>query len=114
MGGTGFNIQAFLAYLGEDRDLAMELLAAFVEDAPVRLRSLIEAAGSGDADAAVRAAHSLKGMCGVIRDQEATAQALDLEMAGRRGDVAALRAGLPALEQSLARILERARAFLAA
>lgn len=112
MGGTGFNIQDFLAYLGEDRELAMELLAAFVEDAPARLRSLAEAAGSGDAEAAVRAAHSLKGMCGVVRDQEATAQALDLEMAGRRGDVAALRSGLPGLEQSLARILELARAFL--
>ena len=114
MGGTGFNIQAFLAYLGEDRELARELLAAFMEDAPARLKSLAEAAGSGDAEAAVRAAHSLKGMCGVVRDQEATAQALEMELAGRRGDVAALRSGLPGLQESLARILDRARAFLAA
>lgn len=114
MGGAGFNIQAFLAYLGEDRELAAELLSAFVEDAPARFKSLAEAAGSGDAEAAVRAAHSLKSMCGVVRDQEATAQALEMELAGLRGDVAALLSGLPSLEQSLARILDRARAFLAA
>ena len=114
MGGTGFNIQAFLAYLGEDSELAKELLEAFAEDAPVRLGSLAQAVAAGDAEAAVRAAHSLKGMCGVVRDQEATAQALDLEMAGRRGDVAALRSGLPGLQASLARILELAQAYLAA
>lgn len=114
MGGAGFNIQAFLAYLGEDRELATELLAAFVEDAPVRLNSLAQAVAAGDAEAAVRAAHSLKGMCGVVRDQEATAQALELELAGRRGDLAALRSGLPGLQASLARILELARAYLSA
>lgn len=113
MGTSGFDIQTFLNYLGQDHELAVELLTAFVEDAPLRLKSLAEAVQAGDADNAVRAAHSLKGMCGVVRDQPSTALALELEMAGRRSDLEALRAGLPKLEQALAGILEQARTFLA-
>jgi HPt (histidine-containing phosphotransfer) domain-containing protein len=114
MAPSSFDVQTFLDYLGGDRELAAELLAAFAEDAPQRLQALARAVAANNAEDAVRAAHSLKGMCGVVRDQEAVSLALDLEMAGRRGDLASLRAGLPPLEQALDHILETARAFLAA
>ncbi len=114
MAPSSFDIQTFLDYLGGDRELAVELLAAFTEDAPQRLEALARALAEDNAEDAVRAAHSLKGMCGVVRDQEAVGLALDMEMAGRRGDLAGLRAGLPGLERALARILETARPFLAA
>lgn len=100
MSTPGFDADLFLQYLGDDRELAVELLTAFNEDAPVRLADLTSAAEAGDFEAATRAAHSLKGMCGVLRAREVA----DL----------ALGAAMPGLTQGLRGILDRAAAFLSA
>jgi histidine phosphotransfer protein HptB len=47
--------------LGDDPEFLRELVDEFLQDAPKHLESLREAASSGDATTARRAAHTLKG-----------------------------------------------------
>ncbi|WP_084630599.1 Hpt domain-containing protein [Desulfovibrio aminophilus] len=113
MSTPGFDPDLFLEYLGDDRELAVELLTAFTEDAPVRLTDLTSAVEALDFESATRSAHSLKGMCGVLRDREVAALALEMETAARTRDEAALHAALPKLTHGLREVLDRAAAFLA-
>lgn len=82
-----FNKQQFLQSLAEDEELARELLAAFMEDSPVRSASLGEALNADDAGAAAKLAHSLKGMCGVVRADDLVSLALAMEDSAKRGDL---------------------------
>jgi len=86
-----FDAQAFLRSLADDRELAMELLSAFMEDSPVRHAELGEAIEAGDAETASKRAHSLKGMCGVVRAQDLLNLALNMEVSAREGDLARTR-----------------------
>ena len=82
-----FDSTAFLKSLAEDRELAEELLAAFLEDSLVRQESLGRALDDNDADAASKLAHSLKGMCGVVRSEELVSIALNMEHLAKNGDL---------------------------
>lgn len=77
----------FLQSLAGDEELARELLAAFMEDSPKRSASLGEALDAGDANEASRLAHSLKGMCGVVRSDDLVTLALNMEHAAKNGDL---------------------------
>ncbi len=71
--------------VGGDQEFPAELIDEFVEDAPKQLRSLREAATSGAAEVARRAAHTLKGngrtfqLASLCQDAEAAAGAGDLD-----------------------------------
>lgn len=82
-----FNKQLFLQSLGGDVELAQELLAAFLEDSPERSSSLKAALETGNAEEASRMAHSLKGMCGVVRAEDLVSLALSMENASKNGDL---------------------------
>ncbi len=82
-----FDSQQFLQSLANDEELAQELLAAFMEDSPIRRDSLGEALEAGDAEAASKFAHSLKGMCGVVRSQSLVDLALSMEHMSKAGDL---------------------------
>ena len=99
---TIFDAQAFLRSLADDRELAMELLAAFMEDSPVRHAELGAAIAAGDADTASKRAHSLKGMCGVVRAQELINLALSMENSAREGDLGKTRETYAAFTELLA------------
>lgn len=80
-----FDSQAFLNSLADDRELADELLAAFLEDSPIRHESLGNALDAADADSASKLAHSLKGMCGVVRADRLVTLALNMEHTAKNG-----------------------------
>lgn len=86
-----FDAQAFMRSLADDRELAMELLSAFLEDGPVRHAELGAAIAANDAETASKRAHSLKGMCGVVRATALLNLALGMEVAAREGDLARTR-----------------------
>lgn len=73
----------FLNSLADDEELARELLTAFLEDCPKRVASLQQALTEGDADGSAKLAHSLKGMCGVVRVNLLSELALNMEHACR-------------------------------
>lgn len=82
-----FDEQKFLQSLAGDRELAEELLGAFMDDCPARSTSLAQALESDDAGSAARLAHSLKGMCGVVRAEGLVTLALSMEHAAKNGDL---------------------------
>lgn len=82
-----FDSQKFLQSLANDEELAAELLAAFMEDSPSRTASLKEALATNDEEASSKLAHSLKGMCGVVRAQPLVEMALTMEQASKAGDL---------------------------
>jgi len=82
-----FNSQQFLQSLAGDKELAEELLAAFMEDSPIRSHSLDNAIDAGDTEAVSRLAHSLKGMCGVVRADALVNLALSMERTAENGDL---------------------------
>jgi HPt (histidine-containing phosphotransfer) domain-containing protein len=81
--------------VGKDRDFLAELIDEFLADAPDQLATLREAATSGDAEAARRAAHTLKGtgrtfgateLASVCQEAESAATAGDLDVVLARVD----------------------------
>lgn len=110
----GFTPDALIEKIGGDLELALELLQAYYEDAPVRLESLVRAVEGGDCEEASRLAHSLKGMSGVIRAREISELALSMEVSGRKGNMDAVRKSMSFFVPMLTQVLEDIGAFLEA
>jgi two-component system sensor histidine kinase/response regulator len=88
---AGYDRRETLARLDGDAALLAEIAAIFLDDGPRQLVRLCESVQSGDADAAYRAAHALKGavanfcvpaVIGVVEQVERDARAGDLAGAG--------------------------------
>lgn len=82
-----FDQERFMQSLAGDAELARDLLDAFLEDSPERVQSLSQALDEGDAATVSKYAHSLKGMCGVVRSPALVVLALNMENASKKGDV---------------------------
>ena len=76
------------ANVGGDPEFVAELIDEFLEDAPRQLESLRTAASAGDAEAARRAAHTLKGNARTFGAAELAARCLEAESAAAEGDLA--------------------------
>ncbi len=74
-----------LASVGGDRAFVVELIDAYLSDAPIQLGAIDEATMAGDADALVRPAHTLKSSSATLGLRRLAAAARELEMAGRSG-----------------------------
>jgi HPt (histidine-containing phosphotransfer) domain-containing protein len=83
-----FDLQRFLQSLAEDEELARELLTAFLEDSPERSTSLCTALDAGDVGEVLKFAHSLKGMCGVVRAEALVDLAYLMENAAKDKNLA--------------------------
>ena len=77
-----------LADLGDDLELVSELIELFLEKAPKLLSNLQRAVQSRDAKRLERAAHELKVAARNFGRSEAVNAALQLEVMGRKGDLA--------------------------
>lgn len=107
-----FDAERLMQSLDNDEKLLEELLTAYVEDAPLRLDALTQGVESGNPTAVVTAAHSLKGMSGVIRVHGLEQRALELEMAGRKGDMDKIRKLYPPFMEDMQRVLSQAADYL--
>lgn len=76
-----------LEITGGDQGFVDELIDTFFEDAAAQIDALRAAAASGDADAIVRPAHSLKSNAANVGATALGELARTLETDGRRGDV---------------------------
>ncbi len=81
-----------LALMDGDRELLLELIGVFLEDAPQRIQAVRRALADRDADAVYRAAHALKGSAGNFGAPEVVSRANRLEALARENnlDVAAI------------------------
>jgi len=106
--------QAMLKAFGGDWSFLTEVVEVFFSDYPIQIETLLRSAGSGEAAAFRRAAHSLKGMLRNFQAETAAAKAFELEKKGQAGELAeteplidALGQDLKQLEQELRDVLKR-------
>src|SRR3977135_3259564 len=76
-----------LALMDGDRELLLELIDVFLEDAPQRIQAVQSALADRDADAVYRAAHALKGSAGNFGAPEVVSRANRLEALARENDL---------------------------
>ncbi|WP_319469431.1 Hpt domain-containing protein [uncultured Pseudodesulfovibrio sp.] len=107
-----FNSDRFVQSLAGDMELARELLVAFMEDSPERADSLGKALDDGDLKTVVKLAHSLKGMCGVVRTDDLVERALTMENTAQNGDLEKVREQFVQFAAVLAAAHESMRSFM--
>ncbi len=94
-----FDEAAFLKRLTGDRKLARIVIGGFLEDIPRQLAALSLRLAAGDAVAAGRLAHAIKGAAATVNGQALQNAALQLEQAVSAGDVTAMESRYAELEQ---------------
>jgi two-component system, sensor histidine kinase and response regulator len=99
-----FERDEFLARLGGDHALAIEMIDIFAAESPRMMTSLRAAIEANDAEAVQRAAHNLKGSVSVFGGRPATRSALALEGMGREKNLAGARFAVITLEREVERL----------
>ncbi len=102
-GGTAsiFDADALLDRLMGDRDFAGIVIAGFLEDVPQQLVALKAHIVQGDAPAAHRQAHTLKGAAATVSALAVRASAADIEQFCSVGDLRRAAALMPSLERQV-------------
>ncbi len=83
--GKIFDERSALSQVEGDRDLLMEILAVFMEEAPAQLRQISKSAALGDLEVLRRQAHSLKSAAGSVAAQQLTERAASIESHAQSG-----------------------------
>jgi signal transduction histidine kinase/DNA-binding response OmpR family regulator len=97
-----FDRDGMLARLMGDENLAAAVVEGFLEEMPGEIETLRRLASEGDAVAARRQAHSIKGASANVGGERLRAVALQAEKAGQAGDLEAIMAHMPDLESQFA------------
>ena len=98
---------AALETVGGDRALLLELVDAFLQEAPRLLADLRHAAEAADAAGLRIAAHTLKASLRYLGANKLYAEALAIETAGRAGNLAGIQEIVAAFDRSLESLLTR-------
>ena len=99
-----FDRAGVVTRLMDDEDLARTMVDGFLEDIPRQIEALRSYLDAGDADGAVRQAHTIKGASANVGGEALRAAALEMEKAAQAGDLAAAMTRMPALESRFARL----------
>ena len=106
-----FDREGFLERTLGDRSLATEITAAFLADSPPLLEKLSEAIATGDAGAAGRCAHALKGSSANMGGQVLSRIASDMQDAAKANSLPRLAELLPSVRSSFQTLCEYLREF---
>ncbi len=87
-----------LARLMDDEDLARMIVKGFLEDIPLQILALKGHIEAGDILGAERQAHTIKGASANVGGDAMLAVALEMELAGKAGDLNAVKASMAELE----------------
>jgi signal transduction histidine kinase/HPt (histidine-containing phosphotransfer) domain-containing protein len=93
-----FDREGMLARLMDDVDLARMVVQGFLEDIPRQIVALKGYIKAGDIPGAERQAHTIKGASANVGGNAMVAVSLDMEMAGKAGDLNAVKASMAELE----------------
>jgi CheY-like chemotaxis protein len=93
-----FDREGMLSRLMDDEDLARMIVKGFLEDIPLQILALKGYIEAGDIQGAERQAHTIKGASANVGGDAMLAVALDMEVAGKAGDLNAVKASMAELE----------------
>jgi len=110
--GNVFDETMAIARAGGDRDLAVELGAMLLEEAPRLLRDLQQSLDAKDRETFTRTAHTLKGQADHWGCAPALVIAKDLERLGREARLDAAAPSVPKLKKAYGQLLDAVRAFV--
>jgi len=110
---TEFDFSQLDAITGGDTDFEREVLEEYLISAPRDVAKLRVAVQAGDAQATAAAAHGLKGASATVGGKGFAAIALELEQAGKKGDMSAAPATLARLVIEYDELAEVIRTHLA-
>ena len=102
-----FDPEVLIGLLDGDREAVDEILAEYLADAPRQIDGMYAALAAGDAQAARRHAHTLKGASASVGAEAVRAAAYEVECAAAAGDLKACRGLDGRLESELERLRER-------
>ena len=101
-----FNREIFLERMMGDEELARDIAAGFLEDLPKMLNALKEGFALGDLESVWKQAHKMKGSAANVGGDALSAVALEIEQAGKAGDLTAVTRCIPDLEVQTAKLTE--------
>jgi signal transduction histidine kinase/CheY-like chemotaxis protein/HPt (histidine-containing phosphotransfer) domain-containing protein len=101
-----FDKAGLLDRLMGDQKLANKIVGEFLEDAPHRFTALKEALDNGDAPSVQFQAHTIKGQSANMGGEALSETALEIEKAGRAGDLETVKACMTELEAQFDRLKE--------
>jgi two-component system sensor histidine kinase/response regulator len=93
-----FDREGMLARLMDDEELARMIIKGFLEDIPRQILALKGYIEAGDIPNAERQAHTIKGASANVGGDAMLAVALGMELAGKAGDLNAVKASMAKLE----------------
>jgi two-component system, sensor histidine kinase and response regulator len=99
------DLDAALRRLGQKKSLLIDMIGFFLEDAPVLLQDIQQGVASGDADAAARAAHSLKGLAANFDAESTTQAALRIEQLAKLQQLANIPPELETLQAATTHLM---------
>jgi len=105
-GAVVFDQEAMLKRLMGDEVLAQTVIEGFLQDIPQQIQELKGLLADEDAAAAELQAHTIKGAAANVGGECLRAVALQMEKAGRAGDLAAMRERMNELEAQFTRLKE--------
>jgi CheY-like chemotaxis protein/HPt (histidine-containing phosphotransfer) domain-containing protein len=108
-----FDAAGMMERLIGDRELARIVADGFLEDAPRLIDALRSSLEAGDATAAIRGAHTIRGASATVGGEAVRAVAWEMETSATAGDLDAVLARLPELESELGRLREAMTTFSA-
>jgi PAS domain S-box-containing protein len=108
---TVFDKAGLLARLMDDEALARIVVIGFLEDAPRLIEALTDCLHVGDAQGAVRQAHTIKGASATVGGEALRAVAQEIETAASAGDVDRAIPHLPDLVSAFRQMREAMREF---
>jgi CheY-like chemotaxis protein/HPt (histidine-containing phosphotransfer) domain-containing protein len=99
-----FDHRALLDRLMGDEDLARTIMEAFLNDIPTQIDQLNQFLSSGDVCAAERQAHTIKGAAANVGGEALRAVALEMEKAGKAGDLESAKSRMKDLHSAFDRL----------
>jgi CheY-like chemotaxis protein/HPt (histidine-containing phosphotransfer) domain-containing protein len=99
-----FNRAGMMERLMDDEDLARTVAAGFLEDIPRQIAALKECLETGDTKGAERQAHSIKGAAANVGGERLREAALEMEKAGKAGDMDEVQARMADLDAQFDRL----------
>lgn len=103
---SAVDVEELLSLCEDDGDMLAEMLRAFGEDEPRLFAAVEKALQTGDVEKLREGAHALKGVLGALAALPGRELALELERAGREGNLEEARRLVPLLGEELERVAQ--------